>query len=46
MTRGVTLVDGGAIGIALEGTRGSVAAKSVRGDPDEGVVVVDAGGMV
>ena len=39
-----TLVDGGAIGSTLGGTRGSVTAEAVRGDPGEGVAVVDAGG--
>ena len=45
-TRGGTLGGGGAIGITLGGTRGSVAAEAVRGDPGEGVAVVDSGGMV
>ena len=44
--RGGTLGDGGAIGSTLVGTRGSVDAEAVRGDPGEGVAVVDAGGMV
>ena len=44
--RGGILGDGGVIGSTLQGTRGSVAAEAVRGDPGEGVAVVDAGGMV
>ena len=41
-----TLGDCGAIGSTLGGTRGRVAAEAVRGDPGEGVAVVDAGEMV
>ena len=44
--RGGTLGYGCAIGSTLGGTRGSVAAEDVIGDPSEGVAVVDAGGMV
>ena len=44
--RGGTLGDGGAIGSTLGGTRGSVATEAFRGDPGEGVAVVDAGGIV
>ena len=44
--RGGTLGDGGVIGSTLGGMRGSVAAEAVRGDPGEGVAVVDAGEMV
>ena len=44
--RGGTLGDGDEIGNTLGGTRGSVAAEAVRGDPSEGVAVVDTGGMV
>ena len=46
VTRGGTLGYGGAIGSTLVDTRGIVAAEAVRGDPGEGVAVVDAGGVV
>ena len=46
MARGGTLGDGGAIGSTIGGTRGSVDAEAIRGDPSEDVAVVDAGGMV
>ena len=44
--RGGTLGDGGAIGSTLVGTRGSVAAEAVRGNPGVDVSVLDAEGMV
>ena len=46
VARGITLGDGGANGSTRGGMRGNVAAEAVRGDPGEGVAVVDAGGMV